>query len=190
MQRVYAYVDESGHHNKDELFIVGVVIVEDKRGDIEQVLELIERDTGKGRAKWADAKHDNRIAYMQRIIGLDMFVGRLFYVAYQKVDAPIIEMAARGLAAVWHSYMPNTPIATAFIDGLPRSKVADVSKLLRDSDVVADKVRGVSKEESSALIRLADAVCGLARAASLNRPDAQKILDRATKRGAIKNPHS
>ncbi len=96
-QSVYCYVDESGHHNQDEAFIVGVVILGDERSDVETVLELIERDSKKGRTKWTDAAQAHRIAYMRRVLDLNMFHGKLFYVAYQSIDAPIIEMVARGL---------------------------------------------------------------------------------------------
>ena len=187
IQSVYCYVDESGHHNQDEAFIVGVVIVGDERSDMETVLDLIERDSKKGRAKWADATQAYRIAYMRRVLDLNMFQGKLFYAAYEHINAPVIEMVARGLVAAWQAHEPHSQIATAFIDGLPRSKIQDVLKLLRDSDVPTDKVRGVSKDETNSLIRLADSVCGLTRAALLGRVDAKGLFERAIKRGAIQN---
>ena len=187
MQKLYCYVDESGHHNKNEPFIVGVVIVGTERDDMGKVLELIERDSGKGRVKWTGTDYAHRLAYMRRVFDLRMFHNKLYYAAYQSIDAPVIEMVARGLVAAWQAHEPHDPIATAFIDGLPASKVQDVLRLLRDSDVPTQKVRGVGKDETSALIRLADSVCGFVRASLAEQEDMKTLFDRAYKRGAIQD---
>jgi hypothetical protein len=184
-QKLYCYADETGHHNKDELFIVGVVIVGDDRDDIEKILELVERDTGKGAVKWRDADHKKRLAYMRRVCDFRLFKDKLYFIAYDKVDAPVIQMVARGLAQAWHAHATGEVIAVAFIDGLPDSKVRDVIRQLRDSDVPTEKVRGVKKDESSALIRLADAICGFVRGASIGQPELTHLLERTIARGAI-----
>ena len=187
MQKIYCYVDETGHHNKNESFIVGVVIVGDERDDMEKILELIERDSGKGRAKWTGADYAQRLAYMRRVFDLRMFHGKLYYSAYELLDAPVIEMVARGLVAAWQAHEPHAPIATAFIDELPASKVQEVLRLLRDSDVPTQKVRGVSKDETNSLIRLADSVCGLVRASLAEQKEMKLLFDRANKRGVLQD---
>ena len=186
-QKLYCYADETGHHNKDELFIVGVVIVGDDRDDIEKILELIERDTGKGKVKWKDADYKKRLAYMRRVCDFQLFRNKLYFVAYDKINAPVIQMVARGLAEAWHAHATGEVIAVAFIDGLPDAKVRDVVRQLRDSDVPTEKVRGVSKDESFALMRLADSICGFVRGANIGQPEMTRLLERAIERGAIVN---
>lgn len=53
--------------------------------------------------------------------------------------------------------------ATIFVDGLSGSALPRFSRTLRDLHVQTKKIRGVRKDENSALIRLADAFCGLVR---------------------------
>lgn len=185
-QKLYCYADETGHHNKNELFIVGVVIVGDDRDDLEKILELIERDTGKGAVKWKDAEYKKRLAHMHRVCDFKLFRDKLYFVAYERIDAPVIEMVAQGLIEVWNAHATREVIAVAFIDGLPNSKVRDVLRQLRDSDVPTEKVRGVKKDESFALMRLADALCGFVRGAKMGQLELAKLLERAMKNNAIR----
>lgn len=47
------------------------------------------------------------------------------------------------------------------------------------------KVRGVRKDENDALVRLADAVCGLVRAAMEGQDPMKELFERALKRGFL-----
>lgn len=51
MQRLFAYVDESGQDTNGTLFVVGVVILEDERDNILKELERIEDESGKKNIK-------------------------------------------------------------------------------------------------------------------------------------------
>lgn len=47
MQKLYCYVDESGQDTKGEIFVVGIVILEQERERMEKELESIETISGK-----------------------------------------------------------------------------------------------------------------------------------------------
>lgn len=53
--------------------------------------------------------------------------------------------------------------AVVYIDGFRKTEVNKFKKQFRPSVKIPVKVSGVRKEENNALIRLADAVCGLVR---------------------------
>lgn len=55
--------------------------------------------------------------------------------------------------------------AVVYVDGLPKSRLRWFVVELRRLSVRTSKVVGVRKEETDALIRLADACCGFVRAA-------------------------
>jgi hypothetical protein len=185
MQKLYCYVDESGHHNPEEHFTVGIVIADDGRDELAEVLELIERATGKGIRKWSEASPAQRSEYVRAFCKLRMFRRKLYFAEYERLDAPVIEMAARALVDAWRAYGTGEAIGMAYFDGLPDAKVRDVTKILRDSNVPTDKVRTVRKDETDALIRLADAVCGLVRSARAKRRDMRELRDMAIKAGVL-----
>lgn len=57
MQKLYAYVDESGQDTKGALFVVGVVVLETERESILKELEQIEEKSGKRVRKWNKAPY-------------------------------------------------------------------------------------------------------------------------------------
>lgn len=62
-----------------------------------------------------------------------------------------------------------------------------MSRALRSARVRFNKVRGVKNEESSALIRLADAMCGFVRAVYENQPEMLKFFEHATRAGMVRD---
>ena len=58
--------------------------------------------------------------------------------------------------------MASSDQATILVDGLARSERQRFARRLRQHRIVIDKVRGL-KDESDALIRLADALAGFVR---------------------------
>jgi hypothetical protein len=58
---------------------------------------------------------------------------------------------------------------------------------LRRSGVHAKKVKGIKKDENDALIRLADAVCGLVRGAIEGQSAMQTLFEQGIQIGALKD---
>lgn len=76
--------------------------------------------------------------------------------------------------------------ATILVDGLPKSQIQPFGRELRHLHIKVRKVRGVRKEESDALLRLADALAGFVRAALLGRRDMSRLLNRAKRNGYVR----
>ena len=82
---------------------------------------------------------------------------------------------------------PGRSETTVCVDGLPKSRLNWFATELRRLCIRIRKVMGVRREESDALIRLADACCGFVRLASLgNRPHAVELFERAKKDDYLK----
>jgi hypothetical protein len=161
-QKSHCYVDETGQDTKGALFLVAVVVVERERSTVIDFLEAVERETAKGTVKWRKARRDARVAYLRRAFAAAPLRGRLFYRAVRGTAAyreQTLITIARAVAAVRSAPQYKAPV---FIDGLPRADVRAVVVGLRKRGVATEKVRGL-RDEVSALVRLDDAVAGVAR---------------------------
>ena len=183
MQRIYCYVDETGHHNKNEAFIVGVVIADDGRDELAELCREFEAEAQK-RKKWRDSKDVNNLAYMGMAISAKAFEGRMFFALFNGI-ADYLAYAADAIKAATTAYHVTNEKALVVYDALPPTLERPLTKLLRQRGVNVDKVRGPRKEEHEPLLMLADAVCGLARDARLGKQSALALLTKATRRGVL-----
>jgi hypothetical protein len=74
---------------------------------------------------------------------------------------------------------------TVLVDGLKRTERRAFAQELRAARVNPYKVRGVLKEENNAMIRLADALCGLVRDAEEGQAWARDMATRMERRGFL-----
>lgn len=180
----YCYVDESGVSNTGEPFIVGIVVVDPNQEPIRKLCERIEQTSGKARVKWGKAKYERKLAYMQEIINTSDFVGRLFFATFhntKKYD----DCTVRAIAATLRRQERITKDAVVIIDALPAAKITQTTNKLRQYGIHPKKVRGIDDEQTSALLRLADALCGLVRAAYREQSEMKQILDVGISTGVI-----
>ena len=185
IQRFFCYVDETGQDTEGELFIVAVVIAERERNQLRQACKDIERNSRKGQRKWIKAKYSRRLAYIRGVLERPIFEGSLNFAVYrnaQDYSSLTAQTIARALSATGEMDYK----ATIFIDGLPRSLERAIGLQLRRLGVRAKKVRGL-KDENDALIRLADAVCGLVRSAVEGQPAMQALFERGIQTGVLKD---
>jgi len=185
MQKLYCYVDETGQDTKGDLFIVSVVLAEAERDKLKEQLKKIERTTGKGRRKWMKARKGQRTAYIRSILKVSALKGKLSYAVYRYttdyLSATVLTTARAITAHIEGNYK-----AVVFVDGLRKSQTKWFGKELRHLRLRTEKVRGVRKEESDALMRLADAIAGFVRAALSGEEEMVAILERAKAEGYIK----
>ncbi len=183
MQKFFCYVDETGQDTRGELFIVAVVIADQERDQLRQACEDIERDSRKGRRKWIKTKYGRRLAYIRQVLERPIFEEKLNFAVYRDVqDYPssTVQTIARALSATAETDYR----ATILIDGLPRSLERMVGLQLRRLGIRAKKVRGL-KDENDALIRLADAVCGLVRGATEGQPAMRALFEQGIQTGVL-----
>ncbi len=184
-QKFFCYVDETGQDTQGGLFIVSVVVTGRERNQLRQVCKDIERDSRKGRRKWVKTTYSRRLAYIRQVLERPIFEGKLNFAVYRDVqDYPslIVQTIARTLSATGETDYK----ATVLIDGLPRSLERAVGLQLRRSGTHAKKVRGL-KDENDALIRLADAVCGLVRGATEGQPAMRALFERGIQTGVLRD---
>jgi hypothetical protein len=182
----YFYVDETGQDTRGELFIVSVAIVDqDDVAFLRSTCEEIERLSRKGSVKWRLAAPDRRLAYVRLVLQKSLVAGKLAFARYtdrRDYDAMMVSTIA---LAVKHAGEDGQ--ATILVDGLSKERWRDYGHRLRRQGVRVSKVRGVRREENDAVIRLADAVCGFVRAAQTGHLEAKQMLDRAMKRGLVRD---
>ena len=143
------------------MFTVAVVIAGQDRNQLRLACEDIERYSRKGRRKWVKTTYNRRPAYIRQVLERPIFEGKLNFAVYRDVQnysSLTVQTIVRALSAAAETAYK----ATILIDGLPRSLERAIGLQLRQMGIPAKKVRGL-KDENDALIRLADAVCGLVR---------------------------
>ena len=185
MRKLFCYVDETGQDTRGELFIVAVVIAGRGRNQFRQACEDIERDSRKGRRKWVKTTYSRRLAYIRQVLERAIFEGKLHFAVYrdmQDYSSSTVQTIARALSATGETDYKTTIL----IDGLPRSLERMVGLQLRRLGIRAKKVRGL-KDENDALIRLADAVCGLVRAATEGQPTMRALFERGIQTGVLRD---
>lgn len=162
-KKLYCYVDETGQDTKGALFVVSVVITQKDRDAIIELLENIEKETGKKRTKWQSTKKEIKRRYIETIFKGIIFKKKIFYslfknaMSFRELTVVTIASAINAATTATEPYK-----ASIFIDGLQKPEVARVSVNLRKLGIRTEKVRGV-RDESNPLIRLADSIVGFVR---------------------------
>src|SRR3989344_1046495 len=187
-EKLYCFVDETGQDTLGKLFIVVAVVAGTEKEKIEEFLEHCEHESGRGKIKWTNTKPDRRIKYLELSLKPTWLKGRIFYrkytdtKAYQDLTAIVITQALNLFAQSRHikSYK-----ATVIVDGLNERGRQKTSKILHRVGIHG-KVRGL-KDQSSALIRLADSIAGLIRHKSTGGKELEEIIKKMVKDNLVKN---
>lgn len=184
MRQLFCYVDETGQDTQGEFFIVALVIAEQDIEALRLACERIETQTGK-RAKWIKTRYARRVDYMRQVLDSPTFHRRLFTVIYTN-QRDYFTLTLRAIAHALTLGGGEDYQATIRIDGLPRKHERAAALQLRRMGVARGHVKGVRRDENDALIRLADALCGLARAAREGQAEMQALWERALQAGVVR----
>lgn len=186
MRQLFCYVDETGQDTRGQFFIVALVIAEQEVEALRLACERIEAQTGK-RAKWIKTRHVRRLDYMRRVLDSPVFRGRLFTTVHtHQRDYFTLTLRAIEHALTLAMGAESEYQATIRIDGLPSEQERAATLQLRRMGVGAGRVKGVRRDENDALIRLADALCVLARAAREGQPEMKTLWERALQAGVVR----
>jgi len=160
MQKLYCYVDETGQESKSKNFIVSIILIEKERDQLLKVCEQLEQISGKRKDKWGSAKHQRRMRFLRYVLADDRFKGTLRYSITpntREYDRSTIE----GIVSAIGWKKPKEKFTTViYVDGLSKTKRRECAVGLRRMGVPVAKVRGIAKDESNALTRLADTIAG------------------------------
>jgi hypothetical protein len=185
-QSLYCYVDETGQDTLGRLFIVSVVIARAEREALVGELERIERISGKGKVKWIHTRHQARLAYMEAVLSASVFRETLYFSTYHETKS-YMALTVLSTAKAILTAAGATSEATVYVDGLPKARLRWFGVELRRLSIRTRKVAGVRREESDALMRLADACCGFVRQAlSAERPEITRLFKRAKEEGYLR----
>lgn len=166
VEKLYCYVDESGQDTKGAYFLVAVAIVcQGSVSKLEGVLREIERETGRIRRvrvrKWTDTRLNEKIAYLERIVQLSELQRSIFYMSFRDTT----DYTARTTLTIARSVSQKASgnyQAYILVDALNERERRRMAKGLREQGVRRKRIRG-GRDESSALLRLADAMAGFIR---------------------------
>ncbi|HEX4136602.1 MAG TPA: hypothetical protein VHY84_18470 [Bryobacteraceae bacterium] len=184
-QSLYCYVDETGQDTEGKLFVVSVVVVDSLPDQLTALLEVIEQRSGKGRVKWTKARHRQRLAYISDVLASSQLKGKLYFSVYTQTRAYMATTVIATARAILRAQQSRTP-AVVYVDGLPKSRLRWFGVELRRLGVHTDKVAGIRREETDALMRLADACCGFVRAALCReQPEIMALFEKARTSGHL-----
>lgn len=163
MQKLYCYVDETGQDTAGRIFVVAVVVTGKKRNELLKLCEQLEQVSGKHKDKWGRAKHERRMRYLRHVFADDRFRESLRYCLFSRTsDFDTATVKAIAGAVSWKK--PVGKYTTlVYIDGLTKTKRHEYGARLRKLGLPVRQVRGIARDETNSLTRLADAIAGFAR---------------------------
>jgi hypothetical protein len=184
--QIYCYVDETGQDTLGEFFIVSVVVSGSNRDWLTAKLEHIEKVSGKGKVKWMKVRGRPRLAYVKAVLSSIAFKNALYFSLYKGTKS-YMALTVLSTAKAIISAAPERSQTTVYVDGLPRPRLRWFGTELRRLSVRSSKVVGVRREETEALIRLADAMAGFIRLALSGRdPEMTELFEQAKKEAYLK----
>jgi len=187
IRKLYCFVDETGQDTLGELFIVAVVVTDEQQRELEESLERLEQNSGKHRRKWLKSRDRERRAYIGTL--LDQKLPATIFVKNYRDKTAFDELEVLTTAQALNVYREDHGIsadeykATITIDSLSKTMAVRMGSEFRKLGVKTRKIIG-KKDESSAIIRLADAIAGLVREAHKGRADYKK-LEKKLKKGKL-----
>jgi hypothetical protein len=119
------------------------------------------------------------------VLDSSLFRGTLYFSLYTGTSSYMPTTVVATANAILHARQSHVP-AVVYVDGLPKSRLRWFGAELRRLGIRTDKTVGVRKEEADALMRLADACCGFARAALWGKqPDMTALFERGKATGHV-----
>ena len=184
INRLYAYIDESGQDTLGRLFVVGAVVIDrEQRDAVAGLLEALEERSQKGRVKWDRARFSHRQMYVSELANITRLSSSLFLARFTSTRR-YNEATAQAAARAIHTKSASAYRVRITVDGLTAGEKRGFTRILRSLGVRPDDVRG-AREQSDVFIRLADALCGLVRDAEDGQLWAIEALDRLRQRGLV-----
>ena len=176
-------MDESGQDTDGKFFIVGVVVTEENRDAVLKELEAIEEESGKHNIKWHRARPQHREKYMTLVARSPLLKNQAFFDTFAHTKQ-YIEMSSYATARAILRKAEENYSASIFVDGFNKRELEKFEHGLKELRIKKKKLRGVRRDENNALIRFADAVCGLVRDAG-EGASAAELLKLLMRNGTI-----
>ncbi|HIE27959.1 TPA: hypothetical protein EYP66_11795 [Candidatus Poribacteria bacterium] len=142
MQKLYAYVDETGQNTLGSYFLVAVITTEKEQRDaLEEQMEKIERESRKGKRKWIRTHPQRKVAYLEGLSGVDLLRESIFYASHQN-RTDYVQLTTLTIAqAILHKAEDNYR-AIIYIHRLNSEERKRISAGLGKQNIRKKKVRG------------------------------------------------
>jgi len=148
-----------------------------------RTLETIERETGKRKRKWTNTRSKEKTNYLERVLQIPQLTRGVFFRSFsgtrdytELTPLTIAQAILERASGDYQTYIT--------IDGLNEKERNRVAKELRVRGIERRKLRG-GRDESSELLRLADAMAGFIRDYEDGKPYAQDLYRRFANRNII-----
>lgn len=181
IKKLSVYVDESGQDTKGDLFIVGILIVDEERTKLSYDLENIERQSEKN-LKWRKSRHISRKKYIEMLLDLSYLQETIFFGEFHDSGEYIHLTSLATAKAILKKAKKDEYKASIFVDGFKKKEIEMFSRGLRDLRIRTRKIRGVKKDENNSFIRLVDSLCGLVRDANDGNSWAMESIEKLMKK--------
>lgn len=166
-------MDETGQDVRSRVFIVVAVVAEDTES-LAGKIHGIERSTGVGSKKWRKTRPLHRCRYLKTLLEQHIGFGSVFFGAYKKplpYFFPLLEVVEKSIKIKAASAYR----AIVVVDGIDHKKAAELTGALRLKDITLDFVRS-GRDESEALLRLADRWAGCIRKAHEDKNSEEALI--------------
>jgi hypothetical protein len=198
MQRLYCYVDESGQDtqarsSREAFFIVSVVVTAKNAEELERRCLRYEKASNKV-LKWSKTKREYAYHFIRLVFADQQFRESLRFTVHEPTDdkpfidfdrataVTILKVITVSVSRLGISFDDYT--ADVFIDGISKTQQWVYKNWLKGRHC---NVRSVhrARDESYALIRLADAVAGLVRDFREGNEEAGQLLAHGRRYGIV-----
>lgn len=161
MSTTYVYVDESGQNDgRGDVLHVGIVAVHaNAREELQQRLETVEMRLAK-RSKWNGTSVKRKAEYLRAALLHDAFPGAYWARCPEGRD---YEAATAAAAARAMQRIGSANQFIVIIDGLKKTSRQRVAKVFRSHEIQWREIQVNKRDESDALLRLADSISGFMR---------------------------
>ena len=167
-------------------YAVAVVVTARDHQELALRCEEYEKSSGKGNTKWRKTSYKARVAYLQSVCNDIALTGCLRVVIFSDVKQQFDSATQRGIATAILWQAPSTYTAYVYVDALAKSKRMEYRHGLKIAGVQMGGVKGIARDESNALIRLADALAGATRDALHDQHiEIEAVFTHAKKRGQV-----
>jgi len=184
IQKIHAYVDESGQDDVSRFFVVVAVVNSGEQTLIRDRLLAIERLAKTNTLKWHKTAHDRRMKYLTLAMEYKIAFGEVYVGRYEKPIPyffPMVDLLERAILQSIHGQYQ----ATVYVDGINKTVAKSLTHALRKRGLSLRMVKG-RRDESEPLIRLADMWAGCLRSALLKEKESADCFQKARKIGYLK----
>ncbi|MDO8610513.1 MAG: DUF3800 domain-containing protein [bacterium] len=162
INRLVCFSDETGQDSKGKFFLVSACVINAKNEkNFEDLLADIEIKSNKKFRKWKDSSNIIRKVFLDSFFTSKFPVSSLFYAKYNN-SLEYIHLIALTIAQAILKKSGDNYTVKIFFDRINKKSEQKIKNELKKLKIKFKKVRGM-KDESFALIRLTDTMCGLIR---------------------------